>query len=357
MCLATSHRFTGPGKLTTFGATGRAYEGTQSKAINIYNAFPRNSPTSYTVTGTVFTTPTSFLLDTGAAVSILRHDVWNQAKPADSNLHPWTGQPLVSVDGTPLTLYGYTVVPIHLADLSFECTVVIADGLTTEAILGIDFLEANKCTLDMGNRTLCFPGSQSLRVSPASSTSPVSPITVSLVDTVRIPPESELEVMAHVHTDNHPKCTQLTQPCMLEQTPLKRLPVCVARALVTPSPAGVPIRLLNPSAETVTVYKHTSVAIMEPIDSASISQVNTEVSPPAHRDDKSKVSNSKHLVLQELAFKKDGSLTHAQSKELLSFLLSYADIFAENANDVGHTNKAHHRIYTGDSPPIRQPPR
>ena len=34
--------------------------------------------------------------------------------------------------------------------------VVVASALTAEAILGLDFLESNNCTLEMGSRVLRF---------------------------------------------------------------------------------------------------------------------------------------------------------------------------------------------------------
>ena len=73
----------------------------------------------YTIQGTVFDTPATFLLDTGAAVSLLRQDIWQRAKAPQHYLRPWTSDSLVGVDGTPLTLHGFTDVTIHLSGIPF----------------------------------------------------------------------------------------------------------------------------------------------------------------------------------------------------------------------------------------------
>ena len=38
---------------------------------------------------------------------------------------------------------------VFLENLTFKQQFVIADGITAEAILGMDFLEANKCVFDI----------------------------------------------------------------------------------------------------------------------------------------------------------------------------------------------------------------
>ena len=75
------------------------------KAINMHNVL--TSSAAYHIYGQVFTTQTSFLLDTGASVSLLRKDIWDHATSTTPGpiLEPWTGQKLVSVDGSPLTAW------------------------------------------------------------------------------------------------------------------------------------------------------------------------------------------------------------------------------------------------------------
>ena len=224
----------------------------------------------------MYSTDISFLLDTGASVSLLRKDVWDRAtiQAPGVSLLSWSGQTLVSVNGSPLTVHGHATVPVCLGTHTFCMSFTVAEDLTTEAILGLDFLKSHHCTIDMGSRSVMFTDGNRLPLSSNPTGASTSPLTVSLVDTLHISAASELEVMAHVTGTIPP------QPCLLEQAPQKRLPVMVARALVTPTAQEVPIRVLNPSPETVTLYKGSSIATVEPIDSLSVSPVSLTPPPP-----------------------------------------------------------------------------
>ena len=331
---------------------GQAFGGVSDKAIITHNAFSLHAPSVYHLNGLLFATPVSFLLDTGASVSLIHTDTWERAKPNNHKLDPWKGQSLISVQGTPLQLHGHTEVPIHLTTGTIQTQVVVADKLTTEAILGLDFLEANNCIIDMGKHTLTFPGHPPISLVPAISKENSPRLKVSLVETIRIPASSELEIMAHVSGP------PIYKPYLLEQMTHKRLPVCIARALVSPDSSEVPLRVLNPSPEDVILYKDTSVATMQPMENILISPVSAALTSESPDGATSlDVPPSLHATLAALAFPKNGALSQTQSEQLLSVLLSYADIFAADSDDVGRTHCTQHRVDTGMAVPIRQHPR
>ena len=69
----------------------------------------------YRVEGAINGVPTSFLLDTGATVTLLRRDTWaNVTANHPQELKSWSTQRLVSADGLHLTIHGSVRV---LADL------------------------------------------------------------------------------------------------------------------------------------------------------------------------------------------------------------------------------------------------
>ena len=198
----------------------------------------------------------------------------------------------------------------------------------------------------MGKRTLQISQHPPIPLLSPQPPPPASPLTVCLVDTVRIPPSSELEVLAYAH---NPECPLTPQTCILEQKQTKKLAVCIARALVTPSPKGFPVRLLNPSSDPVVLYKGTSVATIEPIAGTHICPVSS--------NKPTQLSVAKQEILYTSSRPDNNSLSSEQSHALLSVLMAYADVFADGPEDVGRTNKIQHRIHTGDSAPIHLHPR
>ena len=62
--------------------------------------------------------PTTFVLHTGAAVTLVRGDIWDRTGLPPDNLVPWTGPNLVRADGTPICLPGVAEMSLVLAGVS-----------------------------------------------------------------------------------------------------------------------------------------------------------------------------------------------------------------------------------------------
>ena len=117
---------------------------------------------------------------------------------------------------------------------------VVVDDLTVDAILGLDFLEANPCTLNIGKRLLEIPSCESaIPVNDHLHCSKPISVYAILTDTQLVPAYSEIETMATV-----PK-TCIGKPCVLESTRTKTA-IMAARAIVIPTAETIPVRLLNP---------------------------------------------------------------------------------------------------------------
>ena len=105
----------------------------------------------------------------------------------------------MGIEGTPLRVRGVAEVELVLAGEVFHCPVLVASALTSEAILGLDFLEANKCLLGMADRCLTFPErGVSLSLCDPSSDPELVQARVTLEETIWIPPFSMVEVTAQV---------------------------------------------------------------------------------------------------------------------------------------------------------------
>jgi len=276
---------------------------------------------------------------------LLDRTMWtDKVNTAGQVLTPWTGPPLVGVEGTRLDTWGTSTAEITFAGETFRFPVLVASSLTTDAILGMDFLDDNKCTLEMATKVLRFPNrgiSVSLR---DSSLEPhIIQARVTLEETLSIPPFSEMEVMARVNGEVH------EGTWLLEECKSRNLPVRVARALVNPVATTVPVRLLNLSSDMTVVFKGTKVATVEEYNTVPIGAMN--VTTAGEEKKRPMVTESKRQMLKEMAEMSADDLSRDQK-----LVLEYADIFAEDG-ELGRTNKMKHLINAGDARPIQQPVR
>ena len=130
----------------------RVSDGEISKVQKVISISPISG--GYRLPGLVGGVPVTLLLDTGAAVTLLRQDVWTKVAAQSSDLEPWSGATLVSAGGTPLTVHGHAYVAFELGGRRFKTDFVVVSPLTSEAILGIDFLQAQLAMIDLGQKEL-----------------------------------------------------------------------------------------------------------------------------------------------------------------------------------------------------------
>ena len=143
---------------------------------------------------------------------------------------------------------------------------MIVDGITAEAIQGMDFLEANKCVLDICKGELVMKDKGMIPLQPHSS-SERSGHKVNLVETTVIPVDSEMEVTAKVCTPND------NQVWMIEGKMVKG-PIRVARALVKSHKNHIPLCTINTNLTPVKQYKGSTLAHAECVDETSINVVS-----------------------------------------------------------------------------------
>ena len=101
-----------------------------------HNVFQVNPSGGYLLRGAVNGTATAFLVDTGAAVTLVRYDVWQQTATASKELEPWKGSLLLGVDGLPLHICGQTTAELEFEGKQFTTRVVIAAHCPQKRLLG-----------------------------------------------------------------------------------------------------------------------------------------------------------------------------------------------------------------------------
>ena len=331
------------GKLNTPGAVDRASGGETEKVHHSIQISPIIG--GYRIPGSIQGTSVTLLLDTGAAVTLLRHDVWMGITAQPSDLKPWSGATLVSAGGEPLTTHGCTCLPLKLGGRTLEIEFVVASPFTSEAILGVDFLQAQQATIDMGEGVLHLKKSScDIALDPPPLGQPLAvarPVRSS--DTVEVPPRSVMEITACVDGD--------VEGVWLVEALDKDMHVAVARAVVEPTSNTLPVRILNTSDQPATLYAGSAVATMTPV------YPPWEVGAVNKGGEGFRVDQEKQQVLQQLVWDSCTELTSGEKEIFLELLLKYADLLAFSTADLGRTNKLRHKIDTGGAPPIRQPVR
>ena len=96
-----------------------------------------NPTLSYYVTTHVQGVPLCLMVDTGAAISLLRKDKWQLLGVAGKyKLEKWTGGQLVGVEGSPVPVYGATCVKVQMGELCVNIDFLVID---MELLIGIQF--------------------------------------------------------------------------------------------------------------------------------------------------------------------------------------------------------------------------
>ena len=108
-------------------------------ASNIINLLTVNPTAAYHIKGFVNLYPVYFMLDTGAAVSLLNTQLWDVIKGSCNKLTELHKPELVGVGGAPITARRTTKLNVNFNGQTFILNVVVADMGKTETIVGLDF--------------------------------------------------------------------------------------------------------------------------------------------------------------------------------------------------------------------------
>ena len=210
-----------------------------------------------------------------------------------------------------------------------------------DAILGLDFLKANSCRLDIENNTLKIK-SKSFKLSLAGK---LGCYRVTISDKVVIPARSETIIEGNVSVPIvREKDIGLIEPT---DKPLGTGNSLVAKALVC-TKDKVPLRIINLDYEEQVFFPGSHVANLSFVETVSRVKVQPD-----------KISYAKQMPahLQDLYERSIQGLTHQQCQDVARLLIRHASSFSESDSDLGRTGIIKHKIPTGSAHPIKQPVR
>ena len=158
--------------------------------VNVPQTFSINNVSSYLLSCSIYNSPVSFLIDTGTGVSLLSKSVWDKIKPAKERFNPMVTHRLVGVDGVPIKVEGMVSAPITTGEVTLQHDFIVAEQITAEAILGLDFLETNKCILDLAGGEMQITD-KTVPLIPQPSNKEVQCARITVTENWTIPPRSE----------------------------------------------------------------------------------------------------------------------------------------------------------------------
>ena len=164
---------------------------------------PINPAVTYHIPLQIYGYTCSFLVDTGAAVTLISTLTWTCCKLSGqyaADLIPWNQQCLVGIVGSQLQVKEYVSVQLNFGGHNFVTSVIVVKGLTEEAILGLEFLQQHQCIIDCGQHMLQLSGRNlAIPLGFAMQTITIStPATAVLKETTIVPAHLELETLAVV---------------------------------------------------------------------------------------------------------------------------------------------------------------
>ena len=306
---------------------------------------------SLTIPVSVKSYSTAALVDTGSSVTLISKSFWVKVQHSPLTLDPVLKSPIVSVDGSPVTVFGRTTATFVIDGRELCHSVYIAD-VESDVVLGLDFLRVHRCIVDPANLSVTLPARSDPPV-PSDSPCTFSACRVSLSSSVTIEPLSHVVVPGRFGGNSLRDLSKSFPSLLFEprSTISEMYDLSCSDAVVpVPSSAGtVPCHFFNYSDHPITLQPGLTVGKLTPysgiddVEAPSHTVASVSVSSPSD-DDSSSLFDLQHLLASD-------------RESVSSILREFSDCVSTGAFDTGHTDVVTHSIDTGQSRPIRLAPR
>ncbi len=308
----------------------------------------------------------AMLLDTGATVSLLsKHCFQNVQTP----LSPPPAR-VLTADSKAMKVHGITQCLVTIGQREVMHDFYVAD-LDIDVILGLDFMDTNRCQLDLRNERLMWDeGSSQLW----NTRELEKCCRVCVKHTVTIPPGMEVGVEGKL------KIREPSIPCLGVIEPTQRFPeeypLLMANTIPYSASVEPVMQVWNPGLEPIVLPAGACIGLWTPISAVySVRQpAEEDTAGPSHHTgyDQGKpgyvrTTQEKEFSsiedwdipahLQELWETSKLDLDGQEMLELKQLLHDFQDVFMKPGEVLPGTDLVYHEINTGDHPPIRQPPR
>ena len=319
--------------------THQLYQQNNSKCYNI-NTILR-------INGSIGHSPVTFLLDSGAAVSVVRLGaLGNQYRNqiTDAGLTAPIG-----ANGSPLDVVGQITLSVSIGNFQTDHVFIVVNTLTVDCLLGADYLVAHEVIINYKQGLVVIKGKEV----PFTLSNGVATTTkcttcdrlISALQTVTIPGRTVQLIDVALPDDAKPM--HLFSVLIEPQTTAKAPKHILLARTFSPVSNGylAVIQVMNISPTAVTIYQGTKLGQFTPLTELLLIDSPQPSQPPS--------TTSSALTDVDLS---QSELSPTQQQDLLALLHDYDDLFATEGGPLGRTSVVSHTIHT-EGAPIRQPMR
>lgn len=330
----------------------------------------RGNPNNSTLQGKIGGVDVTLLVDTGATLTCLSDNFWQKLKTTH-HLSPSSHSKAVeSVSGQPLETIGETNITFQIQDNVFNHPAVVIRNLSYDFILGRDFLAQFICSFDLLDGT--FTLTPKTPQSTDSHTESIFPfLDVDDVPTVMNNKENEDKIYPvhapfsfilppQTETIIQGKLDEALQPHIIglinarSDLPERYSIIGAAEIVAISKENTVPVRLLNPTAQPVKIYRRTKLAELNIVDQdIETYEMDGKVTNPKKEHEIQEESARDYSSLPDVS---KCAFTDPDKERLRNLLYNYRDIFAYKLQDLGRTSLVYHTIDTDENKPIKQRP-
>ena len=300
-------------------------------------------------TGKVEDRRINWLIDTGCTVTIISTKVFEKIHPDERpELQPYEKN-LLSADDSLIKVQGQTKFNIQLGEKLIQHPCLVAN-ISNEGLLGMDFLQTHHMVIDFSTNKITCEGEVLIARCREGQN---HACRVMVAEHVTIPPESRTIIQAQTKKPLA-SGTWLIEP--LSHTPGHK-PVIVGKTLVSTCGTKMPVELMNPTDEEVTLYKYTNLGITSRIPDVDIV---CEISPtkiPISDDHESRNDDNLPPEVQKIIDEIEIPMDEDQKRRIEALLKKNLEVFATDEKPFGHTDLVKHEIITDQQIPIKQPVR
>jgi len=287
---------------------------------------------------------TNALLDTGASISCISLTYFKKVGCTETDLNVSSVTHIVGVGGETHPVLGTANLSVRIGNVLFDHKFYVFSKLHHTLILGTDFMSTNKAHINFHQHTVSF-NEGLIHVALVESNHGLA----RSLKSCKLAPHQECNIPVVLSRVN-PKGLYLLEPIVRTYSE-----IVSAKCLVSAHGKKAAIRVVNISNQDVFIPRNKVLATVSYVDNTDIHTL-ADTNSTNQNPSVNVASTSQVRDVNDITFDLDNAdLTENQKNELLQFLKTQRDVFANDWTELGKTNLHYHEIETEDAPPVRMP--